>query len=68
MNVYTDLTLRLETTLSEELALLSWDPLVVRHGIWKPRELKPFERYLVFVAPPTTNPWTEERFRQEQEM
>jgi hypothetical protein len=33
----------------------------VRKGIWKPRNLSPFERYMAYVAPPLDNPWTERR-------
>lgn len=61
MNVYTDLSTRLVSTLQTELATLGYAPLDVRKGIWKPRQLAPFDRYLVFVAPPLTEPWREIR-------
>jgi len=59
MNDYTTFTERTVEVLAEQLPLRGWDPLDVRKGIWKPRTLIPFERYLVFVAPPLDNPWME---------
>jgi hypothetical protein len=61
MNPYTDLSNALVTELTTELTALSYAPLDVRKGIWKPRALAPFDRYLVFIAPPLSDPWREIR-------
>ena len=61
MNPYSTMTERLVTTLQTDLAALGWTPLAVHRGIWKPRALPEFERYMVWVAPPPNNPWTEQR-------
>jgi hypothetical protein len=58
---------RLVTELTTALGLYGYTPLVVLKGIWKPRALAPFTRYAVFVAPPTTDPWTE-RFISSREV
>lgn len=59
MNVYTDFSNATVTALASGLAPLGWTPLEVRKGIWNPRVLLEFDRYLVFVAPPSSNPWSE---------
>ena len=61
MNVYTLLTERLVEYLTTGLAALSYTPLTVQSGVWKPRTLSEFDKYLVHVAPPTNNLWTERR-------
>lgn len=66
MNDYSTFTARTVTTLQDGLAPLGWTPLEVRRGIWKPRELTPFERYLVYIAPPLTNPWVERRISTKE--
>lgn len=59
MNDYTTMTTGLVSLLTTELGTLSYTPLVVQRRIWKPRDLPTFDRYMVIVAPPITNPWTE---------
>jgi hypothetical protein len=66
MNDYTTFSERTVATLAEALPPLGWDPLDVRKGIWKPRNLAPFDRYLVYVAPPLDNPWTERRLSTKE--
>lgn len=55
-NPYNDLTARLVTELTAGLTSLGYTPLAVRRGIWKPRALEPFDRYLIFISPPATDP------------
>ena len=66
MNDYTTFTYRTVEVLAEQLPLRGWEPLDVRKGIWKPRTLTPFERYLVYVAPPLDNPWMERRISTKE--
>lgn len=66
MNDYTTFTNRTVETLATMLPLSGWEPLDVRKGIWKPRNLKPFERYLAYVAPPLDNPWVERRISTKE--
>lgn len=66
MNPYSDFTARLVAHLSASLPPLGWTPLDVRKGIWKPGAMEAFERYLVHVAPPLSNPWEEFRFTTKQ--
>lgn len=61
MNVYTQMTARLVEYLTTGLAALSYAPLTVQSGVWKPRTLPEFDKFLVQVAPPTNNVWTERR-------
>lgn len=66
MNPYSDFTIRLVAHLQSTLSPLGWTPLDVRKGIWKPGAMEAFERYLVHVAPPLSNPWEEFRFTLKQ--
>lgn len=66
MNPYSDFSVRTQQQLATDLPGLGYTPLEVRKGIWKPVDLLPFERYLVFVAPPTSNPWTERRISTKE--
>jgi hypothetical protein len=66
MNDYTTFTVRTVETLAAMLPTYGWVPLDVRKGIWKPRTLLPFERYLAYVAPPLDNPWVERRISTKE--
>lgn len=59
MNVYTNFSTATVAALTSGLTALGWTPLAVRKGVWAPRTLLEFDRYLVFVAPPSSNPWSE---------
>lgn len=60
-NPYSQLSERLVSVLQTDMTTLGWTPLETRKGIWKPGSLQPWERYLVYVAPPLQNPVTEVR-------
>lgn len=66
MNDYTTFSERTVETLATALPPVGWEPLDVRKGIWKPRNLAPFDRYLAFVAPPLSNPWVERRISTKE--
>ncbi len=66
MNAYTDFSTRTVEVLKTELPGRGYTDLDVRKGIWNPRTLEPFERYCVFVAPPTVNPWSERRISTKE--
>lgn len=51
-NPYSAFYATLTTTLTAELAA-NYTNIEGRMGIWNPARLLPFERYLVFIAPPT---------------
>jgi len=61
-NPYTTMTYRLQQYLLTELQAMGYEDAEVRRGVWNPGALAPFHRYLVFIAPPATNPWDERRF------
>lgn len=60
-NPYTTMTARLRTELQAGLIAAGYVGAEARRGIWNPGTLTPWTRYLVFVAPPTGNPWEERR-------
>ena len=60
-NPYSTMTERLVAYLPPALEALGYTGIEARRGIWKPGTLAPFTRYLVFVAPPISNPWDERR-------
>ncbi|CAN5608099.1 hypothetical protein BH24ACT15_BH24ACT15_34860 [soil metagenome] len=66
MNAYSTLTHRLTDYLQTELQSLGYAHAEARRGIWKPGALQPFERYLVFVAPATADPWSERRISTKE--
>ena len=65
-NVYTDFHTQLQQHLNTELVSLNYPLLEVRRGVWNPATLTPFERYLVFLSPPTSNPWDERRISTKE--
>lgn len=66
MNVYTDMTEALVSELTTGLAGLSYAPLTVRSGVWRPRTLPEFDKFLVHIAPPLSNVWTERRISTKE--
>lgn len=59
-NPYTEFSSGLVTVLQAGLSPL-YSGIATRKGIWKPRNLLPFDRYLVFVAPVLQDPVREVR-------
>jgi hypothetical protein len=66
MNVYTQLTTQVVSELTTGLASLGYAPLSVLQGVWKPQALPEFDKYLVYVAPPLNNVWTERRISTKE--
>ena len=66
MNVYADLTLRLVTLFQTDLPPYGYTPLAVNRGVWLPRDLPVFDRYMVWVAPPVIDPVTERRHQSSK--
>ena len=55
------MTQALVAELRDGLPSFGYTPLTVLAGTWKPNALPAFDRYCVWVAPPTMNVWTERR-------
>lgn len=66
MNVYSQLLAALPTYLQAGLTTLGYDPLMVQTGVWNVRALPVFERFLVWIAPPISNFWTERRISTKE--
>lgn len=65
-NVYSQMVEALQPYLTTGLGALGYSPLVVQFGVWKPRALPAFERYLVHIAPPLNDVWTERRISTKE--
>lgn len=66
MNATSTLIARLIPYLQSNLRSMGYTDLEVRAGIWNPRTLLPWDRYLIFLAIPTANPSNESRIQSSK--